>query len=54
MPLDGHELIALGVEPGPAVGEMARALRRAVMDGQATSREEAEAYVVGKLKEDSA
>ena len=54
MPLGGHELIALGVEPGPAVGEMARALRRAVMDGQATSREEAQAYVVGKLKEDSA
>ena len=54
MPLDGHELIALGVEPGPAVGEMARALRRAVMDGQATSREEAQAYVMGKLKEDSA
>ena len=54
IPLDGHKLIALGVEPGPAVGEMARALHRAVMDGQATSREEAEAYVVGKLKEDSA
>ena len=54
IPLDGHELVALGIEPGPAVGEMARALRRAVMDGQATSREEAEAYVVGKLKEDSA
>ena len=53
-PLDGHELIALGIEPGPAVGEMARALRRAVMDGEATSREEAQAYVVGRLKEDSA
>ncbi len=47
--LDGHDLLALGVERGPAVGKLLRALRRARLDGEVRSREGEVAYVRGRL-----
>ncbi len=49
--LDGEELMALGVEPGQAVGEMARALRHAMMDRVVTGRAEAVLFVLKQLQE---
>ncbi len=40
--LRGPDLLALGVPPGPAVGEALRALRRARLDGLTHSRQEEE------------
>ncbi len=40
--LRGPDLLALGVPPGPAVGEALRALRRARLDGLTRSRQEEE------------
>ena len=51
-PLDGDELIALGVAPGPAVGEMAQDLRHALMDRIVDGREEAVRYVLRRLEEE--
>lgn len=48
-PLNGHDLLALGVPPGPAVGAMLVALRKAVMDGAVRSRTEAERFVRARL-----
>ncbi len=47
--LDGHDLLALGVEKGPAVGKLLRALRRARLDGEVVTREDEVAYVRGQL-----
>lgn len=47
--LDGHDLLALGVERGPAVGELLRELRRARLDGEVVTREDEVAYVRGRL-----
>lgn len=47
--LDGHDLLALGVEEGPTVGKLLRALRRAHLDGEVRSREDEVAYVRGRL-----
>ena len=44
-PLDGHDLRALGVAPGPALGRLLEALRVATLDGRITTRAEAEALV---------
>ena len=41
--LRGSDLLALGVPPGPAVGEALRALRRARLDGEVISRSGEEA-----------
>ena len=43
--LDGNDLLALGVEHGPVVGELLRALRRARLDGEVRTREDEVAYV---------
>lgn len=51
-PLDGDELIALGVAPGPAVGEMAQSLRHALMDRVIDGRKEAVLYVLRRLEEE--
>ena len=44
-PLDGHDLLALGVPPGPAVGDMLAVLRNAVLDGVVRGRAQAERFV---------
>lgn len=43
--LDGHEVIAFGVPPGPGVGKALRALEDAQLEGQVATREEAEAWL---------
>ena len=43
--LNGDDLLALGVERGPAVGETLRALRRARLDGEVSTRDEEVSYV---------
>ena len=48
-PLDGHDLLALGVPPGPAVGAMLTALHNAVLDGAVSGRAQAERFVLGQL-----
>ena len=47
--LDGDELMALGVPPGPAVGEFAEALRRAVLDGVVRTPAGAKRFVESML-----
>ncbi len=49
--LDGEELMALGVEPGKAVGEMTRQLRHAMMDRVVAGRPEAVLFVLKQLQE---
>ncbi len=48
-PLDGHDLLALEVPPGPAVGAMLTSLRNAVLDGVVRSRTQAERFVQERL-----
>ncbi len=48
-PLDGHDLLALGVPPGPAVGGMLTTLRNAVLDGAVRGRTQAERFVRERL-----
>ena len=48
-PLDGHDLLALGVPPGPAVGGMLTTLRNAVLDGAVRTRAQAERFVREQL-----
>ena len=43
--LNGDDLLALGVEHGPAVGETLRSLRRARLDGEIRTRDDEIAYV---------
>ena len=47
--LDGNDLLALGVERGPGMGELLAALRRARLDGEVRSREDEVAYVREQL-----
>ena len=47
--LDGDELMALGVPPGPEVGEMAEALRRAVLDDVVRTPAGAKRFVENRL-----
>lgn len=44
--LDGDDLMALGVPPGPAVGAAAEALRLAALDGEAETQADAEEYIL--------
>jgi hypothetical protein len=44
LPVDGTDLVALGLA-GPAVGHALAALRRAVLDGKVSDREQALAFV---------
>ena len=48
-PLDGHDLLALGAPPGPAVGGMLTTLRNAVLDGVVRTRAQAERFVQERL-----
>ena len=48
--LDGRWLMALGVEEGPPVGEMLRALLMARLDGEVSSREDEERFVKRRLE----
>ena len=48
--LDGRSIIALGVEEGPAVGEMLRALLLARLDGSVSSREDEDLFVRRSLE----
>ena len=48
-PLDGHDLLALGVPPGPPVGAMLSALRDAALDGLVRGRAQAERFVQVRL-----
>ena len=45
----GKDLVALGVEPGPAIGSWLEALRRAQREGQVDSREAALDWLREKL-----
>ena len=47
--LDGNDLLVLGVERGPSVGELLRELRRARQDGHLRTRDDEVAYVRGRL-----
>lgn len=47
-PLDGNDLRRLGIGPGPALGRLLEGLRAATLDGQVTSRAEAEAWVLAR------
>ncbi len=48
-PLDGHDLLALGVPPGPPVGAMLSALHDAALDGLVRGRAQAERFVQVRL-----
>ena len=43
--LNGRDLIAMGFEPGPRLGEILRTLETAQLEGEVTSRDEAVAWV---------
>jgi len=45
MPLDGRDLIAMGLTPGPKFKELLRALEDEVLEGRVNTREEAESFV---------
>lgn len=47
--LNGHDLIGLGVAPGPNVGRLAEALYLAQLEGQIDSRDEARQWVAQRL-----
>ena len=51
-PLDGHNLLALGVPPGPTLGAMLTSLRNAVLDGVVRGRTQAERFVRERLGEE--
>ncbi|RRR77343.1 MAG: CCA tRNA nucleotidyltransferase [Candidatus Viridilinea halotolerans] len=48
-PLDGHDLRRLGVAPGPRFGQLLAQLRDLTLDGQMTTRAQAEAWVLQEL-----
>jgi len=47
--LTGNDLIAMGIQPGPRIGEMLRALETAQLEGEVTSRDAALAWVTRML-----
>ncbi len=49
--LNGHDLLAMGLPPGPRIGALLAALREAQAAGEITTRDEAEAYVRAHLVE---
>lgn len=49
--LDGRSVMALGVEEGPAVGEMLRALLMARLDGDVSSREDEQYFVRRRVRD---
>ncbi len=48
--LNGHDLIALGLRPGPQMGRVLEALREAQAAGEITTREAAEQFVIATCK----
>ena len=46
--IDGHDLLAMGIEAGPEVGRILRAVRMAKLDGKISTREE-ELALAGSL-----
>lgn len=49
-PLNGRDLVALGVQPGPRMAELQKGLRAALINGEITSREDAEVMVRSTLE----
>lgn len=49
-PLDGNDLRRLGVAPGPQLGRLLEALRAAALDGAVGGRDEAEAWVLERVR----
>jgi len=47
--LNGHDLIALGLQPGPQMGRVLESLREAQAAGEVTTREAAEDFVTATL-----
>ncbi|MCU0787572.1 MAG: CCA tRNA nucleotidyltransferase, partial [Verrucomicrobia bacterium] len=47
--LDGHDLIALGMPPGPAIGRMLEEVRDRQLQEELKSAEEARAWVRERL-----
>lgn len=52
--LDGHELLALGAVPGPAVGHLAKEMYIAQLEGQLTTPDQARQWVTQWLSKQSA
>jgi len=52
--LDGHDLQKRGVAPGPRLGALLRDLEDAQLDGEVTTRTEAEAWLAHRLAVDDA
>ena len=50
--LDGHVLIRLGVPSGPMVGRLLRAVYRAQLEGTLSSAQEAEQWVIERMKQE--
>jgi tRNA nucleotidyltransferase (CCA-adding enzyme) len=48
-PLDGRDMQRLGVAPGPMIGRLLNDLRAAQLDGEVTTREQAEGWVRERL-----
>jgi tRNA nucleotidyltransferase (CCA-adding enzyme) len=48
-PLDGRDIQQLGVAPGPMIGRLLDELRAAYLDGEVTTREQAEGWVRERL-----
>ncbi len=49
-PLDGNDLRRLGLSPGPMLGQLLNELRRATLDGEITTRAQAEAWVHTRIE----
>ena len=49
--LDGNDLIALGVEEGPLVGELLAELRRKRLDGEVVTADDERRYVADRLQD---
>jgi poly(A) polymerase len=48
--LGGNDLIAMGFEPGPRIGEVLRALETAQLEGEVVAREDALAWVTRRFR----
>jgi hypothetical protein len=46
----GQDVLRLGVEPGPVVGEVLSAVEEAQLNGEISTREDAMAYVADKVR----
>ncbi|MFZ5659520.1 MAG: DHHA1 domain-containing protein [Pseudomonadota bacterium] len=53
LPLDGADLLALGVPQGPRIGEWLQRLRRAVVEGRVQDRETAQGWIRQGLQQET-